>query len=188
MPFDYFAKFPAGLPYAEFLAQYGTADQQARWNRVYQATALTPVQRELLGSFTREMPTLVVAGTWCGDCVNQCPILARIAEACPAIQLRFYDRDQHADLAEEVSICGGHRVPTVVFLAEDGARCGMFGDRTLSQYRRFAAELTGAACSSGLVSAGQQEHATIVQEWLDEFERIQWMLRTSARLRQKHHD
>ena len=28
----------------------------------------------------------------------------------------------------------------------------------------------------------------VVQDWLDEFERIQWMLRTSSRLRQLHGD
>ena len=30
--------------------------------------------------------------------------------------------------------------------------------------------------------------AAVLQEWLNEFERVQWMLRLSPRLRQKHGD
>jgi hypothetical protein len=32
------------------------------------------------------------------------------------------------------------------------------------------------------------ESAEVLQEWLNEFERVQWMLRLSTRLRQKHGD
>lgn len=104
------------------------------------------------------------------------------------IQIRYFDRDDHPDLSDELQTCGGRRVPTVQFLAEDGAPCGRFGDRTLSRYRQIAAEQQGAACPTGLVLPEQADFGIVVQEWLDEFERIHLMLRTSARLRQKHGD
>ncbi len=41
------------------------------------------------------MPVLVLAGAWCGDCINQCPIHEHFAAVAPVIQLRYLDRDAH---------------------------------------------------------------------------------------------
>ena len=44
------------------------------------------------------MPVLCLAGTWCGDCARQCPIFGHLEAAQPLIQMRFLDRDEHADV------------------------------------------------------------------------------------------
>ena len=48
--------------------------------------------------------------------ISACDILqarvARFAEANPKIDLRFFDRDAHGELADALSICGGRRVPS----------------------------------------------------------------------------
>jgi hypothetical protein len=155
---------------------------------VYEQVTLTDAQHELLRSFIREMRVLVTAGAWCGDCVNQCPIFARFEEANQRIRVRFFDRDDHSDLSQELAICGAPRVPSVLFLSEDNFPCGRYGDRTLAKYRQLAGSQIGAACPTGLVVPEQSLLAAVTQEWLDEFERIQLMLRTSGRLRQKHGD
>jgi thiol-disulfide isomerase/thioredoxin len=184
---DYAAIFQAGLPYQEFLAKYGTDDHRAKWARMYEQIKLTDAQLTLLRSFKRTMPVLVLAGTWCGDCVDQCPVFQRFAEAANCIQLRFFDRDNAPDFAPHVKICGGARVPSVVFLSEDYQEVGRYGDRTLAKYRYIAEKVTGEACSTGLfVDASLQER--VVQEWLDQFERAQLILRTSPRLRERHGD
>ena len=182
---DFAATFEEGLGYAEFLERYANPDQKSRWAGVHQEVKLSEAQQELLKSFTREMKVLVVTGAWCGDCVNQCPIFDHFAEANEKIRIRYFDRDDHADLATELSTCGGQRVPTVLFLSEDNHVCGRYGDRTLSKYRQMASTLTGAACATGF---GDTLLDAVTQEWLDEFERIQWMLRTSGRLRELHGD
>lgn len=182
---DYAAKFAEGLEYADFLEKYADPGQKNRWAGVHKDVELSPEQRDLLASFTREMKVLVVAGAWCGDCVNQCPIFEHFSAANEKIQIRYFDRDDHSDLSKDLSICGGQRVPSVLFLSEDNYVCGRFGDRTLSKYRQMASTQTGATCSTGV---GDTLLQSVTQEWLDEFERIQWMLRTSGRLREKHGD
>jgi thiol-disulfide isomerase/thioredoxin len=182
------AKFRDGLPYDAYVAT-GTAEQQRRWRQVYEAAALTPAQVELVAGFVRQMKLLVVSGVWCGDCVEQCPLLERIAEANPGkVALRFVDRDEHADLSSQLRINAGDRVPVALFLAEDDELCAVYGDRTLSRYRGLAARQLGPACPTGLVLPEQGELAATVQDWLDEVERVQWMLRLSRRLRQRHGD
>ena len=97
------------------------------------------------------MSVLCLAGAWCGDCVNQCPIFDHFERLNPRISVRYFDRDTHADLARELKVCGGARVPVVVFLSEDGFEVGRFGDRTLAKYRKLAADQFGPSCPTGLV-------------------------------------
>jgi thiol-disulfide isomerase/thioredoxin len=183
-----FDKFAAGLPLAEFLARYGTPSDAARWERAKAATALTDAQRRLLGKFTRELNVLVLAGAWCGDCAAQCPIFERFAEAAPVITVRYLDRDEHADVQRELQINGGDRVPVAVFFSEDGFEVARYGERTLARYRQLVEQLTGEACATGLVKSSDPAQAAVVQDWLDEFERVQWILRLSPRLRRLHGD
>jgi thiol-disulfide isomerase/thioredoxin len=185
---DYAAKFDEGLTYAACLEKYGTDEHQRRWSGVHAEVTLTDAQRELLAGFTREMKVLVLAGAWCGDCVNQCPIFDHIAAANDKIRIRFFDRDDQPELATALSTCGAARVPSVLFLSEDNHVCGRYGDRTLSKYRQMSQDQLGAACPTGLFPPEQSLLENVTQEWLNEFERIQLMLRTSGRLRELHGD
>jgi hypothetical protein len=185
---DFSARFEQGLDYDEFLGKYATEVQRCRWDGVFNQIQLTAAQKKLLVSFQREMRVLVVAGTWCGDCVEQCPIFAHFRAQNSNIVVRFFDRDDHPDLAQALSICGGARVPSLLVLSEDGFVCGRAGDRTLSKYRQIASEQFGAACATGAAAVDETLLQAVTQDWLDEFERIQLMLRTSGRLRQLHGD
>ena len=185
---DFARKLSAGLSYQDFLATHGNDEQRRRWSDFRGLLALTAEQQALLASFTREMPVVCLAGAWCGDCVNQCPMFDLFASATDTIKLHFFDRDTHPDLAGELKICGGARVPVVVFLSEDGFEVGRYGDRTLAKYRSVVASQAGAACPTGIGSPEAVLVKSVVQDWLDEFERAQWVLRTSARLRTKHGD
>jgi hypothetical protein len=219
MPFDLNAVFQRALPYEPFLQKYATPEHRDRWARVYAAAALTPAQVDLLATFRRKMNVLCMAGPWCGDCVNACPIYQRIAEASPLINLRFINRVQNFDAAvtsagdlspgqsgphggyasvdawdvaaaRELSICGGPRVPMLVFLSEDGYECERYGERTLVTYREKAMKLlantVGASCPTGLMLPAADVLSANVAEWFTHFERVQWMLLTSPRLMKLH--
>lgn len=180
--------FAQGLTYHQFLDRHATPEQRARWQAVYERVAFTPEQRALLGGFVREMHVLCVAGAWCGDCVNQCPILARIGEQTPRIVVRFLDRDAHPEVQDALRMNAGRRIPAVVFLSEDDEECGRYGDRTLAAYRQMATDQLGPACPTGIVPPGPELMAAVIAEWVGQFERIQLMLRLSRRLRAKHGD
>src|SRR5437868_3362547 len=91
-PSDLIDRFVSGLTYERYI-QTGTDEQQRRWTQVHDAARLTGMQGELVGGFVREMKILVFSGIWCGDCVEQCPLIHRIAEANPSkIDLRFIER------------------------------------------------------------------------------------------------
>ncbi len=173
-----YEKYKLGHRYTDFLQRHGNDGDKARWKQLHEQVALTEAQMTLLKSFTRAMPALCLAGAWCGDCVNQCPIFEHFAALAPVIQMRYLDRDEHADVQQALQICGGNRVPVVVFFSEDGFEVARHGERTLSKYRTLMQLPAG---SGSLL-------AQVTQDWLDEFERVQWMLRLSPRLRKLHND
>ncbi len=181
------AAFAVALPYDQFLDRHATAEQRARWNAFHDRVSLTADQTAILASFTRRMPVLVLAGAWCGDCVNQVPIFAHFAATSPAIDMRLLDRDALPDIAAHLKVCGGQRVPVAAFFSEDFTPVLFYGDRTLSAYRASAASL-GSGCPTGIVPLPADATAAVVADWLDQFERVHHILRLSARLRQKHND
>ena len=180
------AKFEDALDWQAYLAT--DPEKAGPWREIHERIDLSSDQRSLVEGFHREMKVLCSSGIWCGDCVQQGPLIQRIAEANPKIDLRWVDRDEHADLAEQLKICGGMRVPMVIFMAEDFEPVSIFGDRTLTRYRALAAKQLGPSCPVPGAPIPDEELRGTLQDWLDEFERVHLLLRLSTRLRQKHGD
>jgi thiol-disulfide isomerase/thioredoxin len=181
-------QFASALSYGRYL-QTGTEEQQRRWTQVYDAAHLTAAQTELVNGFVREMKILIFSGIWCGDCVQQCPLIYRIAEAnSKKIDLRFVERLKENELDPDFRINGGSRVPVVVFLSEDDEWCATAGDRTINRYRALARARLGPMCPTGIVAPEKDELDATLGDWLNEVERVQLMLRLTPRLRQKYQD
>jgi thiol-disulfide isomerase/thioredoxin len=183
-----FDRFASGLSYEKYL-QSGSEEQQRRWKQVYDAAQLTAMQKELVNGFVRKMKILVYRGIWCGDCVEQCPLIERIAEANrEKIDLRFTERRREDELPPELRVNGGNRVPVVLFFSEDDVWCATVGDRTLQRYRALALRRLGPLCPTGIVAPEKDEVEATLGDWLDEVERVQLMLRLTPRLREKYQD
>ncbi|MGL6073089.1 MAG: thioredoxin family protein [Fimbriiglobus sp.] len=177
LSFEWFQK---ALPYQAFLSEFGQGGDQARWDASRGKVTLAEGQVALLKQFTRRMPVLVLGGAWCGDCVAQCPIFEKFAEIAPCIEIRYLDRDVHAEAQQALQINGGNRVPVAVFFSEDGLEVARYGERTLTAYRKLM---------TGLISfEAPSETGSVVSDWFREFERAQWILRLSPRLRRLHGD
>ena len=180
--------FTEGLEYNNFLDQYASAGDRKRWEESRAQVILDELQQRRLESFVREMNVLCLAGTWCGDCVDQAPVFQAFSESNPRIQVRFLDQDDHSEIQDQLSINGGHRIPVLVFLSEDYFEVSRFGERTLSRYRQLAVREGIPLLDEMTVGSEENMRRLIVDEWLNEFERAQLILRLSPRLREKHTD
>jgi thiol-disulfide isomerase/thioredoxin len=183
--FNYWEK---SLPLAEFLTKHGRPGTLESWAGNRDGIQLSTAQTDLLGKFVRETNVMVLAAAWCGDCASQCPIFERFAAVAPTLKVRYLERDQYPEARDALKINGGQRIPVCVFFSEDGQEVARFGERTLTQYRNLVEKQTGESCSTGLMIGNDPVQQGIVQDWLNEFERVQWILRLSPRLRQKHGD
>lgn len=183
-------KYEQGLSYEQFVMLGDPQGHRPPWDQRHHQLALTHEQKELISSFTRSMHVLCLSGTWCGDCALQGSAMQRVAEANPdKLHLRFLLRsDEHADLIVKCQINGGFRVPVTWFLAEDFEPVYCFGDRTLSRYRSIARKALGSDIEAVMPPAPQDPVRQVLQEIIDEFERVHLLLRLSTRLRNQHSD
>lgn len=188
MGIDWKHWFEQALPYEDYLNTYANDGERTRWQGVYDRVRLSGEQHALLNGFVRDMNVLVVAGTWCGDCVQQGPILRHFEQASQRIHLRFLERDHVPELRDALKINGGARVPVVVFLSEDFFECARYGERVLAFYRQIAYDQLDSPRPANAAASGEELLAQATAEWLNEFERIQLMLRLSPRLRERHGD
>lgn len=181
-------KFEAGLGYDEYVAAASPA-HGPRWREMEGRIRLTDAQTALLGGFVRRVNILATSGTWCGDCVAQCPMFRAFERASAGrVVYRLLDRDEHRDLSDRVMLCGGHRVPVFIFMNEDFDLISLMGDRSLARYRALAARSLGASCPVPGAPIPPDELAGTIQDWLDELERVQLLCRLSPKLRQRHGD
>ncbi len=174
------------LEWDGFLA-IGTEAQRQRWRDRLDATALPEPLRVRLAGFRRRMHLLTLASIRCGDCAREGAMLRRIAEASPAVVLRFLDRDAVPELRERLRVAGGARVPATLVLSEDFEYVDRLGDRTLATYRRMLATAATPGCAGG-ATPDAEEIAAALGELVDRLERAQILLRLTPRLRRRHGD
>ena len=184
--------FDRGMSYEAFVRSGEPEGHRPQWDERHARLQLAPAQRALVESFSREMNILTCTGTWCGDCALQGASFARIAEANPEkIRLRFIPRaEEFAELIVTNKINAGFRVPVTWFMAEDFEPASRFGDRTLSRYRTMARKALGDSPEKSNVWSPPPADPVreVLQEVLNECERVQLLLRLSTRLREKHGD
>ena len=72
---------------------------------------------------------LVIAEDWCGDASNTVPILAKLAETVPSLELRVIARDQNPELMDQYLTNGSRSIPIVIALDEHLRELGHWGPR-----------------------------------------------------------
>lgn len=117
-----------GVSFSAFLP---TAETNADlWRGVWDRVRLPDDLVERAAAVPGRWHLLVISEDWCGDAVNIVPVLARLAEAVPALDLRIITRDDHLDLMDAHLTDGRSRsIPVVLVLDEDFVEHGWWGPR-----------------------------------------------------------
>jgi thiol-disulfide isomerase/thioredoxin len=72
---------------------------------------------------------LVISEDWCGDAFNTVPVMARLAEVLPGIQIRIVKRDENLELMDAFLTGGSRSIPLVIVLRPDWSVAGRWGPR-----------------------------------------------------------
>ena len=149
---DWSSVFSESHSYNSFLDRHATPAQKSNGrDAMHKRFKLTADQVKLLGGFTRRMPVVCLAGALVRRLRQPVsrirPFRCLLAADRPAISRPR----RHQAVRDALAINGGQRVPVVVFLSEDWNEVFHYGERTLSIYRRMAADQLGPACPTGLV-------------------------------------
>lgn len=79
--------------------------------------------------FNDEITWLVIAESWCGDAAQNVPVMQKMAEVNPNINLRVILRDENPDLMNRYLTNGGKSIPILICLDENLNELGTWGPR-----------------------------------------------------------
>ena len=72
---------------------------------------------------------LVISEDWCGDASNTVPVMARMSEVLPNVQMRVVKRDENPELMDAFLTNGSLSIPLALLLRPDFAVAGTWGPR-----------------------------------------------------------
>jgi hypothetical protein len=72
---------------------------------------------------------LVIAEDWCGDASNTVPIIAKLADTVPGLELRIIQRDVHPEVMNQYLTNGARSIPIVIAMNESFQELGHWGPR-----------------------------------------------------------
>jgi hypothetical protein len=75
---------------------------------------------------------LALSEDWCGDAFNSLPVVARLAELAPNVELRLLGRDANLDLMDAHLSGTARAIPVVIVYDEDWNEVGWWGSRPAS--------------------------------------------------------
>lgn len=99
------------------------------WHGVYQRATVAPETVEHISTLGERFHLLALSEDWCGDAVNLLPVVARLAEAAPNVELRILGRDANPDLMDAHLTGTSRSIPVVIVYDQDFKELGWWGPR-----------------------------------------------------------
>jgi hypothetical protein len=114
----------------EFGEMLASAEQNADlWAAVWRRARVPEEFLRRVAALGRSWHLLVLSEDWCGDAVNTVPVVARLAELAPNVDLRVLARDHNTDLMDAHLTGTSRSIPVVIVLDEDYRELAWWGPR-----------------------------------------------------------
>lgn len=107
-------RFTQGMTFQQYLDQMTT--NKDKFLEAMGAVHVTPQDRAVVASRREKLNVLVLTEDWCGDALTNFPVLARVVEGAPNVEMRVFLRDQNPDFMDQYLNRGIYRsIPVFVF-------------------------------------------------------------------------
>jgi Thioredoxin len=114
----------------EFEEMLATAKENADlWAAVWRGARVPEDYLRRVAGLDRAWHLLVLSEDWCGDAVNSVPVVAKLAELSPNLDLRVLARDENLDLMDAHLTGTARSIPVVIALDDEFRERGWWGPR-----------------------------------------------------------
>jgi selenoprotein W-related protein len=121
-------RFEQGMSYQAYKEQMTRNRERLEANEA--AVQLDPEDVAFFANLPKPLNVLVLAEDWCGDVINNLPVIGKLAEATDKLDLRILLRDQHLDIMDQYLHKGEFRsIPAVIILDENFQALGHWNER-----------------------------------------------------------
>ncbi len=99
----------------ETMLNYGRLNQKRmkKWEKI---AKITPELQERLLDIKKPVTWLVLTEGWCGDAAQNLPLINKMAEINPLINLKLILRDENLQVMDEFLTDGGRSIPKLIVL------------------------------------------------------------------------
>jgi hypothetical protein len=99
------------------------------WESLYARAVVPPDILERIQGSEDEWHMLVLSEDWCGDSLNVLPLVAKLADIAPWLDMRILSRDENPDLMEEHLTGTSRSIPVIILLDSNYVERGWWGPR-----------------------------------------------------------
>ena len=121
-------QFKQGMTLDQYLAQMGT--NKDKFVEFLQTIKISPEDKQALEKYGKKLNVLVITEDWCGDALYNVPVLAKMVEGNPNIEMRIFLRDKNKELMDQYLNQGMYRsIPVFAFFDESMKEVARFIER-----------------------------------------------------------
>ncbi|MFI5375470.1 MAG: thioredoxin family protein [Candidatus Rokuibacteriota bacterium] len=111
-------RFAQGLTIPEYVAQMHT--NQDAFARLLAEAPVRPEDREAMRALGRKVKVLVITEDWCPDSLRTIPVVARLVDGLPEVEMRVFLRDDNPDVMDQYLKRGQFRaIPVLAVFDEE---------------------------------------------------------------------
>jgi thiol-disulfide isomerase/thioredoxin len=92
-------RFAQGMTVPQYLAQMRL--NRDAFSRLFAEAAVRPEDRAVMGALGRKIRILVITEDWCPDSLRTIPVLAKLVDRLPDVEMRVFRRDENPDLMDQ---------------------------------------------------------------------------------------
>jgi len=123
---DFRTLWENALTFEAFLA--ASTKHKGLWEGLYQIARVPEwAVRSVPAGAHRKL--LVIAEDWCGDASSTIPVLAKLADTVPGLELRIILRDRNPEVMDRYLTNGSRSIPIVIALDDAFGELGHWGPR-----------------------------------------------------------
>jgi hypothetical protein len=124
-------RFEQGMTYEAYKAQMTRNRERLEENE--RTLELSPSDVAFFRDLPQPLNVLVLAEDWCGDVINNLPVVGRLAAESGKLNVRVFLRDQNLDIMDQYLKDGQFRsIPVFVFFDEEFRQLGYLIERPAS--------------------------------------------------------
>ncbi|HET7876252.1 MAG TPA: thioredoxin family protein [Methylomirabilota bacterium] len=121
-------RFEQGMTFQQYLDQMGT--NKETFLKFLSEIKIQPEDRQALAELGKTLKVLVITEDWCGDALYNVPVLAKLVEGNPNVEMRVFLRDKNPDLMDQYLNKGMFRsIPVFAFFDEHMNEVARFIER-----------------------------------------------------------
>ncbi len=121
-------RFTQGMTFQQYLDQMTTNKEKFLQNMA--ELKARPEDRALFTNRKDKLNLLVLTEDWCGDALTNFPVLAKMVEGAPNVEMRVFLRDRNPDLMDQYLNQGLYRsIPVFAFFDDQMNELARFIER-----------------------------------------------------------